>query len=168
MNNDKKAARKRDDSNLDQVLSNIREILVNSTKKLQTISPDLIDQIYRFENLNDFTRIEDIEELARESGIEFNTGQKRKFGRNRRNKSQRPSVYSQFGHDSNGLANVIIQQSAAVQKTNLKNELEMNLRAMIKNYLSYDTKEMMAQTKNSFNKQNNPGSNNAGVLTKEQ
>ena len=55
-----------------------------------------------------------------------------------------------------------------MQKTNLKNELEMNLRAMIKNYLSYDTKQMIAETQNSFNKQNNPGSNNAGVLSKEQ
>ena len=34
---------------------------------------------------------------------------------------------------------------------------------MVKNYLSYDTKQMIAETKNSFDKQNNiPGSGNAG------
>ena len=87
MKNDQKAARKKDDSHLDQVLQNIREILMTSTRKLKTITPDLIDQIYRFENLNDFSRIVDIEELARESATEFNVIQKRKLRGNKRYRS---------------------------------------------------------------------------------
>ena len=40
---------------------------------------------------------------------------------------------------------------------------------MVKNYLSYDTKQLIAETKNSFDKQNNvPGSSNAGDAFQKQ
>ena len=40
---------------------------------------------------------------------------------------------------------------------------------MVKTYLSYDTKQMIAETKNSFDKQNNvPGSNNADAFDKKR
>ena len=60
------AARHKEEADLDSVLKNIREILLNSTKKLKTVTPDLIDEIYRFENLNDFTKQADLEELLGE------------------------------------------------------------------------------------------------------
>lgn len=60
------AARNKEEAGLDSVLKNIREILLTSSKKLKTVSPDLIDEIYRFENLNDFTKQADLDELLSE------------------------------------------------------------------------------------------------------
>ena len=63
---DKRSERNLDVAELDKMLMNIREILVTSNKKLTTITPDLIDQIYKFENLNDFTKTDDMEEILAE------------------------------------------------------------------------------------------------------
>ena len=60
---DKKESRNLEAQELDKVLKNIREQLMTGNKKLKTITPDLIDQIYKFENLNDFTIQADLDEL---------------------------------------------------------------------------------------------------------
>jgi hypothetical protein len=68
-------------------------------KKLTSVSPGLIDQIYRFENINDFTKQIDLEEMIQEQ-LELNTrGHK---GRKKRGRHPKPSTYSQFGYESNG------------------------------------------------------------------
>ena len=94
-----------DESDLDAILKNIRELLLNSTRKLNTVSPDLIDQIYRFENLNDFTKQADLEHVLQDQLEVVNT-QKRK-SKMKRGRSPRVSVYSQFGNESNGTANLM-------------------------------------------------------------
>ena len=48
------------------MLKNVREQLVMGNKKLTSVSPGLIDQIYRFENINDFTKQTDLEEMMHE------------------------------------------------------------------------------------------------------
>ena len=48
--------KKQDEGDMDAILKHIKTLLLNGEKKLKTISPDLIDQIYRFENLNDFQK----------------------------------------------------------------------------------------------------------------
>ena len=78
---DKKAARNKDESKLDNILKNIREILINSNKKLKTISPDLIDQIYRFETLNDFTKQADLDEIVADQLELINKMQLRRKGK---------------------------------------------------------------------------------------
>ena len=51
---------------LDHVLKNIRNALVTGNKKLSTVSPELIDQIYKFENLNDFSKNADLDEIVQD------------------------------------------------------------------------------------------------------
>ena len=55
--------KKEEEGDLDAILKHIKITLLNGEKKLKTISPDLIDQIYRFENLNDFQKFSDLDEV---------------------------------------------------------------------------------------------------------
>ena len=48
------------------MLHNIKEKLLRGTTKLTSVSPDLIEQIYAFENLNDFTKTVDLDEIFNE------------------------------------------------------------------------------------------------------
>lgn len=63
-----------------------------STKKLKSISPDLIDQIYKFETLNDFTKQADLDELISEHLELMNKMQQRR--KSKRSRSMKPSAYS--------------------------------------------------------------------------
>ena len=56
-----------DDSDLNLVLANIRAILVERNLKFPGISVELIDQIHRFENMNDLTLQTNIEKLITEA-----------------------------------------------------------------------------------------------------
>ena len=105
---DRKNARSKDEEGqLDNILKNIREILINSNKKLKTISPDLIDQIYQFEMLNDFSKQADLDELVGEQLEQMNKMMSRR--KSKRGRSHKASVYSQFGHESTGQANLMSQ-----------------------------------------------------------
>ena len=42
-------------------MKNVLELLITGGKKLKSVSPDLIDKIYLFENMNDFTKKVDLE-----------------------------------------------------------------------------------------------------------
>ena len=96
----------KDADSLDAVLKNIRELLINGTKKLKTVTPEFIDQIYRFENLNDFSKQADIEELVSE---QLETMERmRKRMKTKRGKSHKPSIYNQYGVESSGQANLLI------------------------------------------------------------
>ena len=63
----------------------------------------------------------------------------------KRGRSHKPSVYSQFGYESNGQANLLSQQQAVARKAKLKNELELNFREMVNLYLSHDAKKMISE-----------------------
>ena len=74
------------------MLKNIRNALVTGNKKLSTVSPELIDQIYKFENLNDFSKNADLDEIVQDQIDSMNKlNQKRK---GKRGRSQKPSPYS--------------------------------------------------------------------------
>ena len=149
-----------DAGGLDNVLKNIREILINGNKKLKTVSPDLIDQIYRFENLNDFSKMPDLDELFDEQEEIDKLKQQRK--KKKRGRTQKPSNYSQFGYETNGLANLMMQTKAIESKATLKNTLEINFREMVKKYDQFDVKEMIANQEHAmFGKdQKNPKGGN--------
>ena len=96
---EKQQALTSDNHDLDLVLKNIRAMLVSGTKKLKTVSPDLIDQIYRFENLNDLSKHIDIEGLVNEHQDLLKQMHKKD---KRRGKSFKVSPYNQFGYESSG------------------------------------------------------------------
>ena len=52
-----------DESDLDRALTNIRSFMLSNNLKLQTISVQQIDQIYRFSTLNDYTSKKTLEEI---------------------------------------------------------------------------------------------------------
>ena len=54
---DRMVALQQENANLNNILKDIRESLITGTRKMKTISPELIDQINRFEILTDFTNI---------------------------------------------------------------------------------------------------------------
>ena len=90
---------------LDLVLKNIRNALITGSRKLTSVSPELIDQIYKFENLNDFSKNADLDEIVQDQIDSMNKlNQKRK---GKRGRSHKPSVYSQFGYESSGLSNLL-------------------------------------------------------------
>lgn len=84
---------------LDLVLKNIREALINSERKLKSVSPALIDQIYRFENLNDFSKHVNIEEMVSEHQDLLKQLHKKN---KKKGKSFKPNSYNMFGYESTG------------------------------------------------------------------
>ena len=69
--------------------------------------------------------------------------QKRRMSK-KRGKAFKPGVYSQFGQESTGQANLMSQEQAVRRRDSLKNELEQNLRARVNKYLSQDARQMIA------------------------
>ena len=82
-------------------MHNMKEKLL--TGKKETVCLDLIEQIYHFENLNDFTKHNDVTEYPTELGKSQNKGRKKRV------RSQISSTFSQFGNESNGYVNHIMQ-----------------------------------------------------------
>ena len=79
-------------------------MLVNNPKKFKTVSPDLIDQIYRFENLNDFSKHINIDDLVQEQQDLLRVMHKRD---KKKGLPFKTNSYSQFGYESNGTATYI-------------------------------------------------------------
>ena len=84
-----------------------------------------------------------MEELVSEQLESIDKQKKRMKGK--RGKTQKTSIYSQYGYESSGQANLISQASAIERKAKLKNQLEVNFRAMIKKYLDKDARTMIAE-----------------------
>ena len=121
-------------------MRNIKEKLLTEQSKLQTVCPDLIDHIYRFENLNDFTKNEN----SIEQSAEFEKPNNK--GRKKRGLSQKPLTDCQFGNKSSGIANLILQQHAVKKKKTLRETLETNLQNMIKRYQTHEVSDTIKDT----------------------
>ena len=85
----------------------------------------------------------------------------------KRGKTQKTSIYSQYGYESSGQANLISQASAIERKAKLKNQLEVNFRAMIKKYLDKDARTMIAEHEQILAKQNGSPNKNSPSKKKE-
>ena len=119
-----------DTQNRDYQLRNIVNFCEDKGKRLDSVSPEIVDHISTFENLNNLDKRLDIEEIH-PSDVQVHLHGKIKRKTWNEMKKAKQSIKDQFGHKSNGQVNLLMKQTArdcrSQLKANIKEKIATNI-----------------------------------------